>query len=52
MNRYHVFSLQGEVEVREVTRSDRKVADQDAGIIKDMFRRKSWVVDTEEVTRD
>lgn len=33
--------------VIEVTRTDRKVADADATLIRDLFRRKAWVQETE-----
>jgi len=29
--------------VIEVTRTDRKVAEEDAALIRDLFRRKAWV---------
>jgi hypothetical protein len=56
-NRYVVWSAHPEEqpdgsylarEVVEVTRSDRKVAEEDAGIVRDILHRKAWVQDTEE----
>jgi len=56
MNRYVVWSSVPEEqadgsflarEVIEVTRTDRKVAEEDAGIIRDILHRKSWVQDQE-----
>jgi hypothetical protein len=51
-NRYVVWSNQlvGEetVEVIEVTRSSRNVAEEDTSLIREVLHRKSWVQDTEE----
>jgi len=33
--------------VIEVTRTDRRVAEEDAALIRDLFRRKAWVQDSE-----
>ncbi len=42
--KYWVYSQEKDGEpVLELKRTDRKVAEQDAGIINDMFRRKAWV---------
>jgi hypothetical protein len=35
-------------EVIEVSRSDRKVAEDDAALIRDVLHRNAWVQDTEE----
>jgi hypothetical protein len=56
MSRYQVWSTHVPAErdsaepahdVLEVSRSDRGVAQQDASIFREIFHRKSWVVDTE-----
>ena len=51
-NRYVVWSrhLVNDVatEVIEVTRSDRKVAEEDAAIVRDILHRSSWVQDADE----
>lgn len=50
-NRYVVWSAQlindQTVEVIEVTRSDPRVANEDASLIREVLHRKSWVQDTE-----
>lgn len=38
------------VEVQEVRRTDRKVAEDDAALIRDTFRRRAWIVDNEPET--
>jgi hypothetical protein len=48
MNKYHVRSLhvpeEGEpFEVTELVRTDPKVAQNDASIVRDILHRKSWV---------
>jgi hypothetical protein len=35
-------------ETVELRRTDRKVAEEDAALIRDTFRRKAWVQDAEE----
>jgi hypothetical protein len=35
----------------EVSRTDYKVANEDAAIFRDIIHRKSWVVDTQEVVK-
>jgi hypothetical protein len=37
-------------DVLEVSRTDAKVANEDAAIFREIFHRKSWVRDTEEGT--
>lgn len=52
MNRYVVWSthLINDVatDMVEVSRSDKKVAEEDAAIVRDILHRKAWVQDNEE----
>jgi hypothetical protein len=56
MSRYQVWSTHVPAErdsaepahdVLEVSRTEKSVANEDAAIFREIFHRKSWVVDTE-----
>jgi hypothetical protein len=51
-NRYvvwstHVDGPDARHDVEELRRSDRKTAEEDAALIRDIFKRAAWVQDTE-----